>query len=172
MPDVSWLHVAGFILGLLLILAGTAGTILPVIPGLPLAWLGFLVFGLFDKWQSYGWGTMIATLLIVAGAMAVDSLAGVMGAKKFGAGKPGMIGSVAGAIVGVIFFSLPGLIIGTFLGAVLAEMAFGRELKAALSAGTGAFVGFLAGSFFKFMIGLVMLGAYLWFTISPIFFGH
>lgn len=169
MPDVSWLNVAGFILGLLTIVAGLAGTILPVVPGLPLAWLGFLVFGLTDRWQHYGLATMIITLLVVAGAMAVDTLAGALGAKKFGSGKPGMVGSILGAIIGVIVFSLPGLIIGTFLGAVLLEMAFGRETKEAISAGTGAFIGFLAGSFLKFMIGLAMLGAYLWFAISPIF---
>ena len=147
-------------------LAGLAGTIVPVLPGLPIIWVSLLGYGLYDGWVDYGWKTMAATGLVVAVSIAVDQLAGIYGAKKFGASRAGMIGSFVGAIVGVIVLSIPGLILGTFFGAMLCEMAFSkRNLKESLASGAGALLGFLAGSLCKFMMGAAILAYFLYAVI-------
>jgi len=149
------MNIAVLILCFIIMLLGLAGTILPVLPGIPIMWVALLGYGWYSDWAYYGLTTMIVTGLIVVLSLAVDQLASVMGAKKFGATKAGMIGSVVGALLGVIFFSLIGLILGTFIGAVAFEMVFARQdLKNSLASGTGALVGFLAGSLFKFMVGM------------------
>ncbi|MDR1545750.1 MAG: DUF456 domain-containing protein [Deltaproteobacteria bacterium] len=147
-------------------LVGVAGSLLPILPGLPLIWLAYLAFGLYDGWQSYGRLAMIVVGLTVAASVVLNQVASLVGAKKFGAGRAGIIGAVVCAILGVIFFSLPGLIIGTFAGATLFEMVFARkELKGALAAGTGALLGFLCGGLCNFMLALAATGAFVWLVL-------
>lgn len=161
------MNIAALILCFIIMLLGLAGTILPIMPGIPIMWAAMLGYGWYSGWAYYGLTTMIVTGLIVALSLAVDQLASVMGAKKFGASKAGMIGSVVGALLGVIFFNIIGLILGTFLGAAAFEMAFARQdLKNSLASGTGALVGFLAGSLFKFMVGL---GFIVYFIFALVF---
>ena len=160
------MDIAVWVICLLVMLAGLAGTILPVLPGIPIIWAGLLGYGLYSGWASYGLGAMAVTGFLVALSLAVDQLASIMGARKFGASRAGMIGSFVGAISGLIIFSLPGLILGTFFGAVAAEMIWEkREIKDSLASGAGALVGFLAGSLFKFMMGLgfIIYFIYAWF---------
>ncbi|MDR3204654.1 MAG: DUF456 domain-containing protein [Deltaproteobacteria bacterium] len=150
-----------FSLCLLIMIVGCLGSILPVIPGLPLIWGAYLVFGLYEGWASYGLWMMIIVTLVIGGSLALDQLATVIGAKKFGAGKAGMIGSVVCALLGLIFFNLPGLIIGAFGGAVVFEMIFNKtEFNLALKAGAGALLGFLCGSLFKFVVGAILTGVF------------
>jgi len=139
----------------IIMLLGLAGTVVPVLPGIPIIWAALMGYGWYSDWAYYGLTAMVVTGVIVALSLAVDQLASVLGAKKFGATRAGMIGSVVGAIFGVIFFSLIGLILGTFFGAVIFEMVFSRrDFKKSLAAGTGALLGFLTGSLFKFMVGM------------------
>ena len=154
---------------LLVMLAGLAGTLLPVVPGLPLMWLAMLGYGWFTGWQAYGFTALLVTGLVVLLSMVLDYVASAVGAKKFGASRPGLFGAVAGGLLGFIFsgFNPLGLILGIFLGALALELLVSRrDLGAALTAGFGALLGFLAGSFFKFMLGLVILG---FFAVSVLF---
>jgi uncharacterized protein YqgC (DUF456 family) len=145
-------------LTLLVLLAGLAGTLLPVVPGLPLMWLALLGYGWLTGWSAYGFTSLAVTGLLVLLSMVVDYAAAALGAQKFGASRAGLFGAVAGGILGLIFFSLPGLILGIFLGAMALEILVSRrDLGAALTAGLGALLGFLAGSLFKFMLGLGLL---------------
>ncbi|MDR1085666.1 MAG: DUF456 domain-containing protein [Deltaproteobacteria bacterium] len=154
---MSAISVAVAALAVLIMLVGLAGSFLPVLPGLPIIFGAYLGFGLYSHWQYYGQGTMIFAGAVVVISIALDQLAGIVGAKKFGAGRSGMIGAFLGAVIGVIFFSLPGLILGTFLGAAGFELVFaGRDVSSSLKAGTGALLGFLAGSLFKFILGLIL----------------
>ncbi|MDR1922184.1 MAG: DUF456 domain-containing protein [Candidatus Adiutrix sp.] len=154
------------ILAFIVMLVGLAGAILPVLPGLPIIWAAMLGYGFYSGWAHYGLPAMVITGLLVAVSVAVDQLASVIGAKKFGASRPGMIGSFAGAIVGVMFFNIIGLIAGTFLGAMVCEIIFEkRDLKAAVNSGAGALAGFMAGGFFKFTMGVVLIGYFIYALI-------
>ncbi|MDR2444195.1 MAG: DUF456 domain-containing protein [Deltaproteobacteria bacterium] len=154
------------ILAFLIMLVGLLGSVLPILPGLPIIWLTYLGYGFFDHWESYGLKTMIITAIIVVLSFVLDQLATVWGAKKFGAGKAGMIGSVIGGITGLIVFNLPGLIIGAFGGAAVFEMLFNRrELKQALSAGAGALIGLLCGGLGKFVIGSILIMTWVWLLL-------
>ncbi|MDR2611909.1 MAG: DUF456 domain-containing protein [Deltaproteobacteria bacterium] len=156
-----------FSLGILLMLAGAAGAFVPVIPGLPLNWLVLLGYGFWSGWGPYGFWTMFLTALAVAAGMVGDQLAGAMGARKFGSGKAGMIGAAVGAILGVIVFNIPGLVLGTFFGAMLAEIWFNKkEAKEAADAGLGALLGCLAGGMFKFVLSVVITVAFIWQVLA------
>ena len=149
-------------LALLVLLAGLAGTLLPVVPGLPLMWLALLGYGWFTGWTAYGFTGLLVTGLLVLFSLVVDQAAAVIGAKKYGATRAGLFGSVAGGLLGLIFFSLPGLVLGVFFGALALEVLISRrDLRSAFQAGFGALLGFLAGGLFKFMLGLGLLGFFI-----------
>lgn len=156
------MNLPGFVLALLIMLAGLAGTVLPALPGIPLIYLGYLVYGLFSGWQDYGTGTMVLWGVVTAASLALDYYAPMLGARRSSSSILGMWGSFAGAIIGLILFSLPGLLIGTFAGAVIGELMARRSIEEALRAGKGAIVGFLVGSLLKVVVGLIMIGVFIW----------
>jgi uncharacterized protein len=89
-------------------------------------------------------------------SLVFDFLSGMFGAKKFGATWRGVTGAVLGGIVG-LFFSLPGIILGPFIGAMLFEMLGDQEFKKAAKAGVGATLGLILGVIGKFTIGVAMM---------------
>lgn len=149
-------QIIGLSLTLLVMLAGLVGSLLPVLPGTPLVLLAAIGHRLY-----FGDASVSNTILFILVALTLisvlfDFLAGLLGAKKFGASWRGMTGAVIGGIIG-LFFSLPGIILGPFLGAMLFEMLGGQEFKKATRAGVGATVGLLLGIVGKFSIGVVMM---------------
>jgi uncharacterized protein YqgC (DUF456 family) len=74
----------------------------------------------------------------------MDYLTSIYGAKRFGATKKGMVGAIVGGIIG-LFFNLPGILLGPFVGASIFELAGGREFKPSMRAGVGATLGLFAG---------------------------
>jgi uncharacterized protein YqgC (DUF456 family) len=161
------MSVVAVILSLALMLVGLAGSVLPVVPGLPIIFAAFLGYGLYSDWTEYGLWTMIAVGVVVVLSVVLDQLASAMGAKKFGAGKAGMIGAFVGAIVGAIIFNIAGLILGTFLGAAAFELIFAkRDVSDSLKAGAGALLGFLASSLFKFILGVILIALYVFKVVA------
>jgi uncharacterized protein YqgC (DUF456 family) len=155
--------IAAFVLTLLIMLVGLAGTVLPVIPGLPIMWVGALIYALLTGFENVGW-----TYLVVFGALTVavqvlDYVANLYGAKKMGAGGWGILGAFLGMVVGLFTGGLLGLLLGPFVGAFLGEMLIARKTASqALKAGLGTFLGFLGGTLVKFAVGCCMLGVFLW----------
>ena len=92
----------------------------------------------------------------------MDYLANLYGAKKFGAGKLGIFFAIIGMMTGVVAAGLVGLIIGPLIGAIIGELLSGKSHRQALRAGLGTIVGFLGGTIIKFIIGLVMIGIFIW----------
>ena len=107
------------------------------------------------------WG--IVTLVTVF----IEYYGSLVGAKRSGSSIFGIWGSFIGAILGMVLFSLVGLVIGTFLGATIGELIAGRPAGEALRSGKGAVIGFLAGSLFKVVVDLVMVGTFLWQVFWP-----
>jgi uncharacterized protein YqgC (DUF456 family) len=96
----------------------------------------------------------------------LDYYAGAIGARRYGASAPGVWGSVIGGILGIIFLGPIGILVGPFVGAVTGELLSGKTRRSALRSGWGAFIGFLAGSLFKLIVGCVMIGSFLWKIIT------
>jgi uncharacterized protein YqgC (DUF456 family) len=89
----------------------------------------------------------------------LDYLASMWGAKRFGATWRGVAGAAVGGLIG-IFFNLPGILLGPFIGATLFELAGGYKLKEATHAGLGATLGLLAGVIGKCGICALMIGLF------------
>jgi len=152
-PALLWLVV------LLLVLAGIAGTVLPALPGTPLIFLGLLLGAWIDRFQRVGWGTLATLALLALVAIGDELLATALGAQRAGASRLGLLGAAAGTLVG-LFFGLAGILLGPFLGAVLGELAARRGPLQAGRAGFGTWLGILLGTAAKLAIACTMLGLF------------
>jgi uncharacterized protein YqgC (DUF456 family) len=149
------------IFGLILVIVGLIGCFLPFLPGPPLSFLALIALSFAKNWEPFS-----ATFLIIMGILTVimlilDYIVGAAGAKKFGASKWGIWGSMLGMIVGLFVFPPFGLFIGGFVGALAGELYVGKSGDEALKAGIGVFVGNLVGIGLKVGLCGVMLFFYV-----------
>ncbi|AKA35349.1 DUF456 domain-containing protein [Flagellimonas lutaonensis] len=156
------MDIALLLIGFLLMLVGILGSFLPVLPGPPISWVGLLLLYL-TKAVPDNWWVLGITLVIALGITILDYVIPAAGTKRFGGSKAGMIGTIVGLLVAIFFPILGplGIIIWPFIGALAGELINKADQKTAMKAAFGSFVGFLTGTFLKF----VLTTAYLVFFI-------
>lgn len=148
------------LLGVLLVVVGIAGTVLPAIPGVPLVFVGLLVAAWADHFQKVGWFTLSILAVLTLFSFVLDFFATSVGAKRVGASWLALVLSVVGAIVG-LFFSLPGLILGPFLGAVTGEYLARRDWRQASRVGLATWLGMILAIAGKLALIFTMVGIFM-----------
>lgn len=150
------------LLGFLLIIVGILGSFLPVLPGPPLAWGGLLLLYLTKAVQADYWMLGITLLLTVIISI-LDYVIPAQGTKRFGGSSYGIWGTNIGLVAG-FFIPIPFMvIIGPFVGAFIGELLYNsNDHRRAFRAATGSFLGFLAGTFIKFVFCMSVLGIFLY----------
>ncbi|HEY9422853.1 MAG TPA: DUF456 domain-containing protein [Thermoanaerobaculia bacterium] len=146
--------------GVVLVLAGIAGTVLPALPGAPLVFGGLLLVAWADGFQKVGWITLTIVGLLALLTFPLDILAASLGAKRVGASWLALVGAAIGTIGG-FFLGLPGLILGPFVGAVLGEYLARRDLRQAGRVGVGTWIGFVIGVAGKMALIFMMIGIFV-----------
>lgn len=154
------LTVVWWVLAVLLVVGGLVGTILPAMPGVPMVFAGLLLAAYATDFEPAGVGTIAVLGILTALAWLIDFLAAAMGARRLGASPRAFWGAMIGAVVGM-FFGLVGIILGPFLGAVLAELSGGRTVSDAGRAGVGAWIGTVVGAAAKLAIAFTMIGFFI-----------
>ncbi len=149
-----------WILAVILVLTGFAGLLLPALPGIPLIYAGLFVAAWAEDFVFVGWITLLILGLLAAVSYFADLAATALGAKKFGASPRAIWGAAAGMLIG-IFFGLPGIIIGPFAGALVAELTHKNDMQAATRAGVGATLGLLFGAILKIALAFTMIGVFV-----------
>lgn len=147
------------LLGALLLLGGLIGCILPILPGPPVSFLGVLAIWWARDFEASSFG---ATTVLVLGLSALivtilDYLLPVWGAKRGGATRGGVWGSLIGMIVGTLFFPPLGCVLGALVGALAFELMAGRDFGPALRASWGVFVGTVAGILVKLVVSIACI---------------
>ncbi len=142
-------------------LLGILGSLLPALPGPPISWVGLLLLYLCPGMERNYW--VLGITLVIAIVIAIlDYIIPAKGTKRFGGSKYGIWGTNIGLIVG-IFAPIPfGFIIGPFVGALIGELLYDRkDSTRATKAAIGSFIGFLAGTFIKFVVSIAYLGFFI-----------
>jgi uncharacterized protein len=152
-------EIIGLTLTLLVMLVGFVGSIVPLLPGPPLVLIAAFGHRLWFGEHSASGFVLLCLTLLAAVALALDHFASVYGAKRFGATWRGLLGAFVGGVIG-IFFNIPGIIIGPFLGAMLFEMLGGYKIDKASHAGVGATLGVFAGIVGKCALSIVMIALF------------
>ena len=156
-----------YVIAALLILAGLAGTILPALPGLPLMFAGMFLAAWADGFRQIGGWTLAVLAVLTLVSIGVDVLATTLGARRVGASKLAMLGAAIGTLVGGIVFSLPGLVLGPFIGAVAGELIHGKQLHEASRVGVGTWIGLALGAALKLALAFAMLGIFVFALLVP-----
>lgn len=154
------LQIAYFIFAALLIAAGMAGAVLPALPGVPLVFAGMLLAAWADHFQHVGGFTLVLLGVLALIAMLIDFVAGMLGAKRVGASSRALWGATLGTFAG-LFFGIPGLLLGPFVGALIGELSSGSRMHAAARVGVGTWLGLLFGTLAKLALCFTMLGVFL-----------
>ncbi len=164
MSAIPFAEILVWSLTVVLTLVGLVGIIVPVLPGTTLILIGMVLHKVFLPedltWGYLAWVTVFWFLSVVADLVGV-----LVGTKLFGGSRWGMAGAGGGALIGT-FISLPAMLLGTILGAMVAEKAFARKShRDTLRAGAGAATGFVlstvaraacaAGMITAFILGLL-----------------
>ena len=145
------------LVSIILLILGIIGTFLPVLPGLLLSLAGLLIY----KFGTDAPISMIFIWIFVFLTLLSAILNYVIPARtnrKYGGTRWGSVGSVVGTLVGLFFIPIPfGFLIGMFLGVFIGELLHdAKDKKKAWNSTKGAFIGFLYGTGFNFIVGLAM----------------
>ena len=153
------------ILGVICIMVGVIGSILPGLPGPPLSYLGLLLIH-WTRFAQFSTRMLVIWAVIVLIVAVLDYVVPIWGTKKFGGTRAGVRGSTIGLIIGVILlpmlgivlgpFGLFGILGGPFIGAWIGERSAGQDQQKAMRAAIGSFIGFLAGTFMKVAVSVVL----------------
>src|SRR5215207_7410634 len=147
--------IIALVVALVVMAIGCIGSFLPLIPGTPIVLIAAIAHKFIMNPRSAGWFALTILVGLTIFSLVLDYLASIYGAKRMGATRKGMVGAFVGLIVG-LFFNLPGILLGPFIGAGLFEMMGGREWKPAMKAGAGATLGMFAGAVGKLICCIIM----------------
>ena len=158
------IQIVYYVVAVLLVLIGLAGSVLPAIPGLPLMFAGMLLAAWAGSFVQIGPITLTLLGFLTLLSLAMDFWVTALGAKRVGASKQAIIGASVGTFVG-LFFGVWGLFLGPFAGAAIGEMQHQRHLGQAAKVGLGTWVGLVFGVVLKLGLACTMLGifAFAWF---------
>ena len=151
-----------WIISVLAVLAGVigiVGSILPALPGAPIGWVGMLLLYIWGNGTNIDGEPMSMRLMIIWGVIVVivsviDYFVPMYFTKLTGGSRYAERGAMAGLIIG-IFLTPIGMILGSFLGAVLSELYWGKKSAPdALKSAVGSFLGFLLGTGLKTVVSV------------------
>lgn len=149
-----------WVAAVLLILVGTAGTVLPALPGVPLIFGGVLLAAWIDDFQRISVTTVVVLAVLTVLGIIIDYVAAVLSAKRMGASKQGIIGAAVGTLAG-IFTGLWGLLFMPLAGAAIGEFIAHKDLLRAGKVGAATWVGLLVGTAIKLAIAFTMVGVFI-----------
>lgn len=159
--------IAIWILVGLLLAVGFIGSVVPLLPGTTLMLAGVLL----QKWllpDTLTWALVAWVAVAWFLSILADLGCTLLGTRLFGGTKWGLAGASGGALVGM-FCSLPALLLGTILGAIVAEKWGAQRTSAeSLRAGAGAAVGFFLGTFARFACAMAIVMLYGFAVLKPV----
>lgn len=124
---------------------------------LPMIFLGAWLIGYIDDYQLVGVTPIITIGVLTVIGLIVDWVAQSLGAKKAGATKLGIIGSMIGTFVG-IFTGLWGLLFMPLIGAAIGEFIDHQDMIKSGKVGIATWLGMIIGTVVKLGLAFTMVG--------------
>jgi uncharacterized protein YqgC (DUF456 family) len=148
-----------WVVAVAMVAVGLAGIVLPALPGHLLILAGLALAAWADGFRHVSGWTLGVIGVIALSSFAVDFLSTALTARTLGASRRAMAGAAIGTLGG-LFFGLPGLIAGPFVGAVIGELTATKDVRQAGRAGLAATIGFAIGTAVKVALAFVMIAVF------------
>ena len=149
-----------WVVAVALIVVGVIGTVLPALPGVILVFGGIALAAWIDDFTRIPVWVVLLLGVMTAVAWVVDYAAAAMGAKRLGASKYAVIGTLVGTFAGV-FTGLWGLLFMPLVGAAIGEFIAQRDIRRAGTVGIATWLGMLLGTAVKIAIVFTMIGVFV-----------
>ncbi|MCA3179084.1 MAG: DUF456 family protein [Burkholderiaceae bacterium] len=149
-----------WIVAVVMIVAGLAGTILPALPGAALVFAGILLAAWIDDFARISGFTVLVCGLLMMVAWGADYVSAMLGARRAGASRLAIAGAAIGTVAGV-FTGFVGLLFMPLVGAAVGEWLADRNAARAAHVGISTWVGLLVGTVAKVAITFVMVGLFV-----------
>lgn len=157
MDIVIWLLI------LSLFILSFIGLIYPILPSLIFLLGGFIVYGVYYGFSHLDISFWIIEGILIIILLTVDHLANIIGVKKVGGSKAAIWGSIIGLMIGPFIIPFAGIIIGPFLGALIAEkLVYQKTWSQSLKIGFGSIIGLFTSILAKAFLHIVMIGYFLY----------
>ena len=144
------------VIGLILNIIGIIGVILPALPGIVLNYIALILLYIVKGEVEFSLRILIVFGILTLLVTLLDYILPLLGARKYGASRIGVWGAAIGMLVGIIFFPPFGIIFGLLIGSFLGELIAGKEQSQALRAGFATFLGSLTSMVVKLLLAIVM----------------
>ena len=154
MTQVLW------IVAVLLVIVGLAGTVLPALPGVPLIFIGVLVAAWAEDFQRISGLTIAILAVLTVIGVVVDYVAAALSASRAGASRAGIIGAAIGTVAGIVT-GLWGLLFMPLVGAAIGEFIAHRDALRAGKVGVATWIGLLVGTVVKLAVAFTMIGVFI-----------
>ncbi|MEL6223212.1 MAG: DUF456 family protein [Cyanobacteria bacterium J06627_8] len=177
-------HIVVYWLLLLVAIAGVIGAFVPALPGIILIVGAVVLWGLIQGFTGLGWALGVALVAFLLG-VAIDYLAGIIGAQKVGASRWSQVGAIVGMVLGFLGLipALPvggpilGILIGTVLGAAVGEFLHRSNLELwprvqqSFRVGIAIVVGTLVGNLLQGFLAVIAFVVFLVATWGTVYGG-
>lgn len=149
------------LLALVVMLIGLIGCLLPFLPGPALIWLGALFYAWTTSFQGVGWGTLALLFALMLAAVTSGFWVSAIRQRQAGVSLYGALLSLVLGIVGLAIFSLPGLLIGSIIGATAPDYIRYHDWRRSLRLTRSALVSYMIGAVVEFGLGVLMILIFL-----------
>ncbi|ULG72462.1 DUF456 domain-containing protein [Macrococcus brunensis] len=137
--------------------------VVPIIPGVLMMWIGFLIYHFAIDSTTLSWFFWIVMIIITALMLVSDYVAGSYFVKRYGGSKAGEITALISVIVGSFVYPPFGIILFPLIAVFIVELLVVQDMRKAMDASLGSLLGFLASTFAKLIMLIVMI---VWFIID------
>lgn len=159
------MEIIGWIIAILFFVVAFFGLIYPIIPSALFMIGGYLLYGFIVSFDEMTWLFWSVQGLFILLLFVADTLSNLVGVKRFGGSKAGMWGSTIGLLLGPFVIPVAGIILGPFLGAIIAELIVSRSgIKQSFKTGIGSLVGFLTSVITKGTLMIIMIVLFILFV--------
>jgi uncharacterized protein YqgC (DUF456 family) len=144
-----------------IIAVGLIGCIVPLLAGPPIVWMGRLSYAGNSQRKQVGWFSLAILLVLALVGSTANSWMSWLGARKGGASGWATVASIGGGLIGLVFFNLSGMILGSIAAIAAVEYYRHGDWNKVLKASSGYVVGYLLAMLVEIGVCLLMIGIFV-----------
>lgn len=146
--------------------AGFLGIFFPIVPNIPLIWFTITLYAVLTDFAELSTNFVLFISFLALVTVFLDFIAATVGVRQFRTTPKAIVGAVLGGVAGSLFGQLWAFFMGPLLGAVLVQLFTGHDAIWGVRKGRFHIIGFMGGSVIKVVIGITMIGMFLWTVLT------